>query len=104
MPFSDHFFWKKLKHYAVQAGLKTIYTALCLYHAYKRPDTPVWAKTVILGALTYFISPIDIIPDLTPILGYTDDMGMLASALTTVSIYIDDTVKEKADLQIKQWF
>jgi len=69
--------WKKLSKFAQKIGLKAVYSALLLYYAFKRKDTPVWAKRVITGVLAYFIAPIDAIPDLTPFLGFTDDLGIL---------------------------
>jgi uncharacterized membrane protein YkvA (DUF1232 family) len=104
MSFSETSFWSKIRRYAQKAGEKTIYTALLLYYAYKRSDTPTWAKSVILGALGYFLSPIDAIPDLTPLVGYTDDMAVLAGALATVAAYINDEVREKATQQLTKWF
>lgn len=102
--FSEVKLWSKLKNYAKQAGLKTVYSALLLFYAYKRSDTPAWAKRVIFGVLGYFISPIDIIPDLTPLIGYTDDLGMLGLGLATIAFYINDEVKTNARAQLDKWF
>lgn len=102
--FSEAKLWNKLKDYARQAGLKTVYMALLLFYAYKRSDTPAWAKRVIIGVLGYFISPIDIIPDLTPLIGYTDDIGMLSFGLVTIACYINDEVKGSARTQLSKWF
>lgn len=102
--FSELSFWTKIKKYARQAGLKTAYTGLLLFYAYKRKDTPAWAKRLVLGVLGYFIAPIDALPDLTPFVGYTDDLGILSFALVTISCYIDDEVKYKAETQLSKWF
>ena len=102
--YSDAGFWHKLKLFAKKAGLEVIDKALCLYYAAQRPDTPKWAKTVIFGALAYFIAPIDAIPDLTPVLGFSDDLGALAAALAMVSMYIDDSVKSQAAEKSAAWF
>lgn len=102
--FSEVKLWSKLKNYAQQAGLKTVYSALLLFYAYKRSDTPAWAKRVIFGVLGYFIAPIDIIPDLTPLIGYTDDIGMLGLGLATIAFYINDEVKTNARAQLAKWF
>ena len=67
------------------------------------PKTPVWAKTAIIGALGYFISPIDAIPDIMPVVGYTD-VGVLAAATAAVATYIDEDVKKKAKDKMKYWF
>lgn len=102
--FSEERFWKKIFNYAKQAGIKTIYSALLLFNAYRKKETPTWAKNVILGALGYFISPIDAIPDLTPFLGYTDDIGILGFGLVTIASYVDEGVRKKSREQLKKWF
>ena len=102
--FSENTFWKKIKMYARQAGVKTAYSGLLLYYAYKRKDTPAWAKRLVLGVLGYFISPIDALPDLTPLVGYTDDFGVLTFGLVTIACYINDEVKGNARTQLGKWF
>ncbi|MEO5583092.1 MAG: DUF1232 domain-containing protein [Saprospiraceae bacterium] len=79
-----------------KGGLKLLYSALLLYYAFRRSDLPVWAKSIIFGALGYLISPIDAIPDLTPILGYTDDLGVLSYALVLIAAYVNGDVRAKA--------
>ena len=54
--------------------------ALWLYYAAQQPNTPVWAKTLIYGALAYFVLPFDAIPDVLLGLGFTDDMAVLLAA------------------------
>ncbi|MEL6987599.1 MAG: YkvA family protein, partial [Bacteroidota bacterium] len=56
------------------------------------------------GALGYLISPIDAIPDLTPFLGYTDDLGILGFGLVTIAGYINDEVRIKSRQQLKRIF
>ena len=102
--FSENKFWKKCKHYAKKAGSKTIYMALLLFYAYRRKETPGWAKHIVLGALGYLISPVDALPDLTPLLGYTDDAGVLAFALVVISGHINEEVKTQARGRLSTWF
>ena len=72
---------------------------MLLFYTLQKPTTPVWAKTVIIGALGYFILPIDLIPDLVQG-GYTDDFSGLFGTLITVSMFFDEEVKlnEKKEL------
>ncbi len=70
--YSDAGFWAKITSCAWAAGVKTVYAALVLYDTLKRDTTPTWAKTAILGALAYLISPVDAIPDFIPGVGFTD--------------------------------
>jgi len=102
--YSEKRFWKKIKNYAQAAGTKVIYTGLLMFYAYKREETPNWAKHIVLGALGYLISPIDAIPDLSPIIGYTDDLGVLTFGLVTISAFINKEVKANARQQLHKWF
>jgi uncharacterized membrane protein YkvA (DUF1232 family) len=90
--------------YAKIAGKEVVERALQLYYAAQEPSTPAWAKTVIYGALGYFIFPLDAIPDLTPVVGYADDLGVLAAAVATVALYINAKVKQKAKQKLSEWF
>jgi uncharacterized membrane protein YkvA (DUF1232 family) len=85
-------------------GVKITYSALLLYYAYERKDTPLWAKNIIIGALAYLVSPIDAIPDLTPFLGFTDNLGVLSFGLVTIACYIDSAVREKAKVKVNSYF
>ena len=96
-------FWKKLARNAAAAGRGTLEKALYLYYAAQNPGTPAWAKRVIYGALGYFILPLDAIPDLAPLIGYTDDLSVMAAALATVAFYITPQVKAQAHDKLDQW-
>ena len=102
--FSDKGFWSKLKHYAKSAGVEVVEKALLLYYAAQEEKAPAWAKATIAGALGYFIVPLDAIADLTPAVGYADDLGVLALAIAAVATYINDDVRKKTATKIKHWF
>jgi uncharacterized membrane protein YkvA (DUF1232 family) len=102
--YSESSFWIKLKRVAKKAGTKVVYIALLLYYVLQSPKVPLRAKAVIVGALGYFIAPIDIIPDILIGIGYTDDLGILLGALVSVAMYVDKEVKHKASLKIEEWF
>ncbi len=55
-----------------------------LWEAFKSPDTPASAKAIIIGALLYAVSPLDLIPDVIPVLGLTDDVSVIGLAFTQV--------------------
>lgn len=97
-------FWKKLARQATAVGRGTLEKALYLYYAAQNPNTPAWAKRVIYGALGYFILPLDAIPDLAPLLGYTDDLSVMAAALATIAFYVTPEVKAQAHDKLDQWF
>lgn len=102
--YSDDKFWDKVKKFAVKAGKEVILKALTMYYTMQDKDTPKWAKGVIIGALGYFIFPLDAIPDMTPVVGYADDLGVLASAMATVAVYIKPEHRKKAEDTWKGWF
>ncbi|MFT4704085.1 MAG: uncharacterized membrane protein YkvA (DUF1232 family) [Bradymonadia bacterium] len=71
--------------------------AVAMWHTMRDDETPVAAKGVIVGALLYFVLPIDLIPDFMAGLGFTDDAAVIAIALKTVSSYLRPHHYEKAD-------
>jgi uncharacterized membrane protein YkvA (DUF1232 family) len=102
--YSDESFWKKVKKHALRAGREVIEDALVLYYALQDEETPKWAKTVIIGALAYFILPTDAIPDVIPVAGFTDDLGALAAALTTVGMHLKKDHFAKAQNSLDSFF
>ena len=87
---------KKIRSAFHSIGSDVVTQVLTLYYTLIAPETPVWCRTVILGSLAYFISMIDGIPDLTPFLGYTDDISGMTAAIATVAHYITPEIKLKA--------
>lgn len=102
--FSESALWSTLKKRARQAGIQAVYAVLLLFYTFRKPGTPFWAKNVILGALGYFLAPFDTIPDLTPLIGYTDDLGVMIFALVTISCYVDEGIREQARTRLETWF
>ncbi|HHW37266.1 MAG TPA: DUF1232 domain-containing protein [Bacillales bacterium] len=102
--FSDKKLWEKLKVFAKKAGSSIVYIVLLLYFTLQKPELPVKAKGTIIGALGYFILPIDLIPDALIGLGYTDDLSAVGLALLQVAIYIDEDIKNKAKAKLQEWF
>lgn len=102
--YSEEGFWSKLTDYALAAGAQVVEYALRLYYAAQDPQTPAWAKSVIVSALGYFITPLDAIPDLVPAVGYADDLGVLAMALGTVAMYVTPEIRERAAQKKRDWF
>jgi len=91
--------------------LKTNLAAL--YLAYKRKDVSIFAKIIIIAAIAYALSPIDLIPDFIPILGYLDDLLIVPIlvffAIKLIPKHIMDECKEQAkdlwkDGKPKKWF
>ena len=102
--YSQAGFMKKIKKYGKVIGLGAIYKALQLWYVMQKPEVPASTKVIIMGALGYLISPLDFIPDLTPILGYSDDIVAITYALIQVHDYIDDDMKALAKAKIDTIF
>ena len=92
--------FRYLKFRLSTIGVKVTYSTLLLFYAYNRSETPKWAKNIILGSFAYFVNPFDSIPDLTPFLGMTDDMGVLLFGLSTIACYINEEVRQKALMKL----
>jgi uncharacterized membrane protein YkvA (DUF1232 family) len=69
---------------------------VALYFCLLDPKTPLWVKGIVAAALAYFILPLDAIPDLLPLAGFSDDAGVVAAALTAVSAHITDEHRARA--------
>lgn len=104
MSFNEEKLWQKfLKHFKV-IGKDLTYKALLLFYVLQRKDVPLWVKSAVTLALVYFISPLDAIVDLTPLIGYSDDLAVIVAALSIVSFYVNDDVKNKAKAKYRQLF
>ena len=62
----------------------------------QKDDVPAATKAAIMGALGYLVAPLDFLPDMMPVLGYSDDLVAVTFALIKVQGYIDDDVNTKA--------
>lgn len=102
--YSDSNFWDKVKSVAGKAGEKVIRTALILFYCMKSSNTNVKDKAIIIGALGYFILPVDLIPDIIPVLGFTDDLAALTLAYNSVKKSATPDVVAQADTKVKEWF
>ncbi len=102
--YSESGFWNKVKKVAIKAGAKVIYVALILYYELMDPNVSPKEKAIIIGALGYFILPIDLIPDGIPVVGYTDDLAALLAAYAYVQGHLTPGVKFKVQNKMKEWF
>lgn len=84
--------------------MKVVYVALILYYELTDPDIDAKEKAVIIGALGYFILPIDLIPDAIPVAGFTDDLAALLAAYKFVQHNITPEVEAKAKAKLAEWF
>jgi uncharacterized membrane protein YkvA (DUF1232 family) len=93
-------FWRKLKRVAVK--LPFAEDLLAAYYCAFDNETPRHVQAALLGAVAYFILPFDFVPDMLPVLGFTDDAAVLATALRLVASHITDDHREAARAALKR--
>ena len=79
-------FWPKIR--ATIAYIPFAEDALAAYYCAFDRTTPLAVKATLVGAIAYFVLPIDAIPDVMPILGFTDDAAVLTTALRLVASHV----------------
>ena len=94
--YNDSSFLDKVTKYGKLIGINALYKAVQLWFVLQKPDVPASTKAVIMGALGYLTAPLDFLPDLMPVLGYTDDFVAITFALMKVQGYIDEEVERKS--------
>src|SRR5215468_439670 len=87
-------FWIKFRQ--VAARLPFAEDLLAAYYCAFDKRTPRHVQVALLGALAYFILPFDFIPDMLPVLGYTDDAAVLATAIRLVASHVTPDHREAA--------
>ena len=102
--FSQTDFVEKISKIAKRAGAKLVYAALILYYTLQSDKVSTANKAMIIGALGYMISPLDVIPDAIPIAGLTDDLAVLLFVLKKVWTDVDPDIQTKAKERLAKWF
>ena len=91
-------FLNKLARFAGRLGEPIVRQLYALYYLWDSPHTPRRAKMIIVGALVYFLSPIDSIPDLMGPLGFSDDIAVITLVYSQMKTYLTEDIKERARL------
>lgn len=102
--FSAGDFTEKISRIAKRAGAKLVYAALILFYTLQSDKVSAKDKAIIIGALGYMISPLDVVPDAVPIVGLTDDMAVLLYVLKKIWVDVEPEIKEKAKEKWAKWF
>lgn len=87
-------FWRKLARVAAQIPFAEDLLA-AYYCAFDRA-TPLPVKATLIGAIAYFVLPVDAIPDVLPVIGFTDDAAVLATAIKLVAGHITPAHRQTA--------
>ena len=88
-------FWSKTKK--VAGKIPFTKDAVAMYYCAVDAKTPLWAKGIAFGALAYFISPVDAIPDALIGLGFTDDVAVIAAGIRAIAGQVKEEHRQKAE-------
>lgn len=101
--YSDNRFWKKVERIAKKVGATVLLPVFTLYYMLQDDKVSFQHKAYIVGALGYFILPIDIIPDgLLPVIGFTDDIAVMTLVLNLVKDSITPEIKAHANQRVAE--
>ena len=102
--YSDDGFWEKLKRFAMSAGKEVVEKALWLYYLANDKSASTKSRALAVGGLGYFIFPLDAIPDVTPLVGFADDLGVLAMSVAIVLVNLTPAHRRQAQEKLAEWF
>lgn len=89
-------FWDKLRRTLGRVPFSE--DAAAAYYCARDPKTPFQVKAILMGALAYFVVPSDMMPDVLPLLGFTDDATVLYAAIRSVLPHVKETHRDRARL------
>ena len=93
-------FWKKLKR--VLSRVPFAEDLVAAYCCAVDPETPGYVRAVLLGAVAYFVLPIDMVPDVLAGLGFTDDASVIAAAIAAVGRHLQPQHRQRAKLALER--
>ena len=102
--FSPSEFVDKITKIAKRAGAKLTYVALILFYTLQSDKVSTADKAIIIGALGYMISPLDVVPDAIPIVGLGDDLAVLLFVLKKVWNNVEPSIQQKAKERLSKLF
>lgn len=101
--YSDNRFWKKVERVAKKVGATVLLPVFTLYYMLQDDKVSLQHKAYIVGALGYFILPIDLIPDgILPVIGFTDDIAVMTLVLKLVKDSITPEIKALANARVSE--
>lgn len=100
--YDENRFWKKAKRITKRTGRTVLRPVLLLYYLMQDSHVSIKDKAYIIGALGYFVLPIDLLPDFIVGLGYTDDLAVVGLLLKHLHDSITPEIEERADMKINE--
>ena len=93
-----------LRNLLKRSGRLLVRPALEALEMVLEPATPPQARVTVLAALTYLVVPIDLIPDLLPVAGFSDDLVALTALLGLCRNHITPEIRQRAQRRLDRWF
>ncbi|WP_342643788.1 YkvA family protein [Rhodoligotrophos ferricapiens] len=93
-------FWRKIGR--VASRIPFAQSAIAAYYCATDPDTPLKAKAILFAALAYFVMPLDMVPDILTMIGFTDDAAVVFAALNIIGIYMKPKHQEMAQEMLQK--
>ena len=87
-------FWPTLRR--VARNIPFAEDAVAAYYCALDRETPMHVRAALIGALAYFVMPLDALPDFLPLMGFADDASILAAAIAAVRMHMNDRHREAA--------
>ncbi len=87
-------FWRKVR--STLGKVPFTEDALAAYYCATDRKTPAYVKAVLMGAIAYFVTPVDVIPDFIVGLGFTDDAAVLMAALSAIRSHLKPEHRSRA--------
>jgi uncharacterized membrane protein YkvA (DUF1232 family) len=74
-----------------------------LWFASRDPRTPWWLKALAMFVVAYALSPIDLVPDFIPVLGFVDDVLLLPVLIWFIVRHLPAVIAQDCRLQAEAW-
>lgn len=95
--------WQEYAALPVNALRFIVERALLAKELFTSPEAPLRVKALLIGMLVYIISPIDIIPDMIPLIGITDDIALLIMGWNYAEGFVTPQMRAKVDAILQRW-
>ena len=96
--------WRQVLGMLRSAGEAVALEAAKAWHVAQDPATPAQVKGLLYGALAYLALPIDAVPDVVPLVGFTDDLAALGAALYAANTWVTEDALDRARASVRAIF